>query len=132
MYPPHQGKSYYRDNGGSYSVARCNQQGAPYEPSGGMPLRVSVAKVYVQMSAKQLLPVPGRMRENPGKRDQNRYCEYHREHEHDTNECRILKMKIEKLIQCGYLKEFTGGRTYEERPQGRSLSPPRSCSRTKA
>ncbi|GAA0141012.1 hypothetical protein LIER_02254 [Lithospermum erythrorhizon] len=30
-------------------------------------------------------------------------------------------MKIEKLIQCGYLKEFTGGRTYEERPQGRGL-----------
>ncbi|GAA0161983.1 hypothetical protein LIER_18177 [Lithospermum erythrorhizon] len=42
----------------------------------------------------------------PSKRDKNCYCEYHREHGHDTNEFRILKTEIEKLIKRGYLKEF--------------------------
>ncbi|GAA0150236.1 hypothetical protein LIER_37083 [Lithospermum erythrorhizon] len=64
------------------------------------------------------------MRGNPGKRDQNRYCNYHREHGHKTSECRILKIEIEKLIQRDYLKEFTGGKTHEVRPQGRCPSLP--------
>ncbi|GAA0166408.1 hypothetical protein LIER_21565 [Lithospermum erythrorhizon] len=47
-----------------------------------------------------------RMRRAPDRRDKNCYCEYHREHGHDTNECRIFKSEIEKLIKKGYLKEF--------------------------
>ncbi|GAA0146112.1 hypothetical protein LIER_06141 [Lithospermum erythrorhizon] len=35
------------------------------------------------------------------------------------------RREIEKLIQRGYLKEFTRGRGHEERPQGRGNSPPR-------
>ncbi|GAA0178121.1 hypothetical protein LIER_29792 [Lithospermum erythrorhizon] len=63
-----------------------------------MPLRVFVAEVFAQMRDRQLLPVLRRMRGNPGKRDQNCYCEYHKEQGHNTNECRILRMEIEKLI----------------------------------
>ncbi|GAA0187319.1 hypothetical protein LIER_34607 [Lithospermum erythrorhizon] len=70
------------------------------------------------MRDRQLLPVSLRMRGNPGKRDQNRYCEYHKEKGHDTNECIILRMEIEKLIQCVHLKEFTRDKRYEN-PQGR-------------
>ncbi|GAA0171167.1 hypothetical protein LIER_25264 [Lithospermum erythrorhizon] len=44
-------------------------------------------------------------------------CGYHREHGHDTNECRILKAEIEKLIK--FIGQERG------RPQGRGFSPPR-------
>ncbi|GAA0183329.1 hypothetical protein LIER_30757 [Lithospermum erythrorhizon] len=28
-----------------------------------------------------------------------KYCEYHKDHGHDTDECRLLKSEIEKLIR---------------------------------
>ncbi|GAA0146984.1 hypothetical protein LIER_06798 [Lithospermum erythrorhizon] len=39
-------------------------------------------------------------------RDKSRYSEYHREYVHDTDECRILKIEMEKLIKRGHLKEL--------------------------
>ncbi|GAA0157481.1 hypothetical protein LIER_14739 [Lithospermum erythrorhizon] len=71
---------------------------------------------------KNLLPKPARMRGAPGKREKNWYCEYHREYGDDTNECRILKAEIAKLIELGYLKEFIGQE--RGRSQGRGFSPP--------
>ncbi|GAV80602.1 LOW QUALITY PROTEIN: hypothetical protein CFOL_v3_24062, partial [Cephalotus follicularis] len=44
-----------------------------------------------------------------------KYCRYHRDHDHDTEECKQLKNQIEDLIRKGHL------RTYVDRdaPQGR-------------
>ncbi|GAA0185486.1 hypothetical protein LIER_32774 [Lithospermum erythrorhizon] len=70
------------------------------------PLRVLIAEIFSQIYYKNLLPKLVRMRSAPGRRDKNPYCKYHREHSHGTNECRILKAEIEKLIKRGYLKEF--------------------------
>lgn len=39
-------------------------------------------------------------------RDSLKYCAFHKEIGHITEECRILKDKIYKLIQNNYLKEF--------------------------
>ncbi|GAA0165721.1 hypothetical protein LIER_21048 [Lithospermum erythrorhizon] len=50
-----------------------------------------------------------------------------REHGHDTNDGRILKAKIEKLIKHGYLEEFVGHD--RSRQQGRGYSPPRKRER---
>ncbi|GAA0162448.1 hypothetical protein LIER_18538 [Lithospermum erythrorhizon] len=59
----------------------------------------------------------------PGRRDKNRYCEYHREHGHETNECRILKAELEKLIKGGYLKEFVDKETQRDAPSHNRRSP---------
>ncbi|GAA0155591.1 hypothetical protein LIER_13287 [Lithospermum erythrorhizon] len=67
-------------------------------------------EVFSQIEDKNLLPKPVRMRSAPSRRDKNRYCEDHCEHGHDTNECRILKSELEKLIKRGYLKEFVESR----------------------
>ncbi|GAA0141453.1 hypothetical protein LIER_02590 [Lithospermum erythrorhizon] len=86
------------------------------------PLRVSISEVFSQVQDKQLLPKLARMRGAPGKRDKNKYYEYHRQHGHDRNECMILEEEIEKLIKRGYLRGFVG----QDRggPQGRSYNPP--------
>ncbi|GAA0140887.1 hypothetical protein LIER_02157 [Lithospermum erythrorhizon] len=87
------------------------------------PLQVSVAEAFSQIEDKNLLPKPIRMRSVPGRRDKNRYCEYHREHVHDTNQCRILKSEPEKLIKGGYLKEFVESGTQRDAPHHNNKSP---------
>jgi hypothetical protein len=42
----------------------------------------------------------------PDKRSVNKYCEYHRDHGHDMEDCISLKIEIERLIRNGKLARF--------------------------
>ena len=46
------------------------------------------------------------MRSNPTKRDNTRYCEFHRDHGHRTDDCIRLRKEIEYLIGRGYLRRY--------------------------
>ena len=46
------------------------------------------------------------MKTDPTKRDNTRYCEFHRDHEHRTDDCIQLRKEIEYLIQQGYLRRY--------------------------
>ena len=48
------------------------------------------------------------MKEDPNKRNKNKYCRFHRDHGHDTDKCFDLKQQIENLIRQGKLRYFVG------------------------
>ena len=64
----------------------------------------------MEIRDKNLLPAPQKMRTPPEKRDQRKYCDYHRDHGHSTNDCYQLKRAIEALIRKGVVsRQYLAG-----------------------
>ena len=57
------------------------------------------------------------MKTDPTKRDITKYCEFHRDHGHQTDDCIQLKKEIEFLIQRGHLCHYVA-------PEDRNQVPP--------
>ncbi|GAA0143190.1 hypothetical protein LIER_03933 [Lithospermum erythrorhizon] len=70
------------------------------------PLKALVGRIFAQMEDKKALPIPQRIKAIPHRRDLKKYFKYHKDHGHDTDDCRLLKAEIEKLIRRGKLREF--------------------------
>ncbi|GAA0157808.1 hypothetical protein LIER_14993 [Lithospermum erythrorhizon] len=66
----------------------------------------STRNVFVEIEDKWMLPRPSRQKTPQGKRDMSKYCQYHKDQGHDTDDFRHLKIEIEKLIQMGQVKEY--------------------------
>ncbi|GAV56648.1 LOW QUALITY PROTEIN: hypothetical protein CFOL_v3_00190, partial [Cephalotus follicularis] len=58
---------------------------------------------------------PEKLRSPIERRDVEKYCRYHRDHGHDTEDCRQVKNQIEDLIQRGHLRKYVD----REAPHGR-------------
>ncbi|KAJ9168388.1 hypothetical protein P3X46_019918 [Hevea brasiliensis] len=64
--------------------------------------------------------------DNLGRRDQNKYCHFHDDHGHTTDECRQLKDEIEWLIREGSLKKFArDGKTHRKEESLANKEPPK-------
>ena len=50
------------------------------------------------------------MKSDPATRDNTKYCEFHRDYGHHTDNCIQLRREIEYLIQRGYLRRFISPR----------------------
>ena len=77
-----------------------------YSPQRFTPLTDSVSQVLHEVRNKQFLRWPTQMKLDPTKGDNTKYCEFHRDYGHRTNNCIQLKREIEYLIQRGYLRRF--------------------------
>ena len=62
----------------------------------------------MQIKDDPSLKWPERMKGDPSKRNISKYCRFHRDHGHDTDECYDLKQQIEVLIKQGKLKNVLG------------------------
>ncbi|KAL2470160.1 Ribonuclease H [Abeliophyllum distichum] len=49
---------------------------------------------------------PQRMVAPPSKRDKRKYCHFHRDHGHDTENCFQLKEELERLLKRGFLARY--------------------------
>ena len=64
------------------------------------------------------------MKSDPATRDNTKYCEFHRDYGHRTDNCIQLKREIEYLIQRGYLRRFiSSGNQAQNQAQNQNQAP---------
>lgn len=73
-------------------------------------LTMSIDDIYHEISDRKYLRHPDPMRSSQTKRNQNKYCRFHGEHEHTTLECIDVKDKIERLIRDRRLQQYRADR----------------------
>ena len=81
-----------------------------YSPQRFTPLTTSVSQVLHEVRNEQFLRWPTQMKSDPATRDNTKYCEFHRDYRHRTDNCIQLRREIEYLIQRGYLRRFISPR----------------------
>nr|XP_027122043.1 uncharacterized protein LOC113738985 [Coffea arabica] len=89
------------------------------------------AQILAVMEAEGLGDRPPKMGTPRNKRNQDRYCAFHRDVGHDTEGCWALRNEIEDLIQRGFLGRFVrrpgqelGRNHYGDRHEGRRRDRP--------
>ena len=81
-----------------------------------MPLNQVLMQIKDDPSLKWLEKMKG----DPNKRNRNKYCRFHRNHGHDTDECFDLKQQIDNLIRQGKLRSFLGLDHKDEKFKGKA------------
>ena len=69
---------------------RCDERRS--KPPGGRftsftPLNAPLDQILMQIKDEGALTFPGKLKSDPTKRLRNKYCRFHRDHDHDTVDC---------------------------------------------
>ena len=88
-----------------------------YSPRRFTPLTASISQVLREVRNEQFLRWPTQMKSDLATRDNSRYCEFHRDYGHRTDDCIQLMKEIEYLIRRGYLRCFIA---LENQPQNQA------------
>jgi hypothetical protein len=81
----------------------------PFPNQKWTPLNASLSVVFEETRKDPNFKPPPKMRTPPVKRNSQKYCGYHCDHGHRTEECLSLKREIERFIRLGKLKKFMVG-----------------------
>ena len=65
-----------------------------------------VDKILVQIKDEHYLKWPRPLHSSPNMRDKKKYCRFHRDHGHLTEECRDINEQIDELIRKGKLQKY--------------------------
>ncbi|XP_064962889.1 uncharacterized protein LOC135611252 [Musa acuminata AAA Group] len=79
-----------------------HEQRLPRPPP--LPLNAPRTEIFLQIREKGLLRPPNPMRATY--KNRSKYCRFHRDHGHDTEDCHDLQNQIEELIRRGYLGRY--------------------------
>ena len=66
------------------------------------------------MQHEKFLRWLSQIKSDPTKRDNTKYCEFHRDHGHRTDDCIQLRKEIEYLIRCGHLRRYVASEGQEQ------------------
>ena len=72
----------------------------------GAVFREPVHQVLEKVKNEPFFKWPNTRMGNPEKRNQNLYCQYHRDHGHTTEDCRSLWDHLDQLVREGKLKQL--------------------------
>ncbi|XP_023919235.1 uncharacterized protein LOC112030801 [Quercus suber] len=97
-----------RDHKDPYSDTKAGKSGpdAPRKRMNFTPLVMPTDKILMQIKDDPGLKWPKPLSTSSKKRVPKKYCHFHKDHGHYTDECRDLKEQIEELIQRGKLQKF--------------------------
>ncbi|GFY90260.1 hypothetical protein Acr_07g0004570 [Actinidia rufa] len=83
------------------------------------PLNAPVAQVLSEIKHEEFVKWPGKIKTDPQKRNRNKYCEFHRDHGHNTEDCFQLREQIADLIKRDYLRKYITDRPPPNSPERR-------------
>ncbi|GFY98634.1 hypothetical protein Acr_13g0000350 [Actinidia rufa] len=83
------------------------------------PLNAPIAQVLSEIKHEEFVKWPEKIKTDPQKRNRNKYCEFHRDHGHNTEDCFQLKEQIADLIKRGYLRKYVVNRPPPNSPERR-------------
>ncbi|XP_026459050.1 uncharacterized protein LOC113359672 [Papaver somniferum] len=69
------------------------------------PLNIHLSDLYKKIS-KDLSPPHPFPAETRDKRDRSKYCKFHKDHGQKTENCRALKIEVQRMIDAGKLQEY--------------------------
>ncbi|XP_058185741.1 uncharacterized protein LOC131302966 [Rhododendron vialii] len=70
------------------------------------PLIATAEQILSNLQNDPDLKWPGKLRTDPNRRAKDKYCRFHKDHGHNTDDYTDLKQQIEELIQRGRLQRF--------------------------
>ncbi|XP_057471057.1 uncharacterized protein LOC130759854 [Actinidia eriantha] len=70
------------------------------------PLNAPIVQVLTEIKHEEFVKWPGKIKIDPTRRNRNKYCEFHRDHGHNTEDCFQLKEQIADLIKKGFLRKY--------------------------
>ena len=73
------------------------------------PTTAPVATIYTENEYLGILTIPPNIRTPANRSDNTKYCRYHCDISHITEDCRVFKDEIERLIQKGQLRNYVRG-----------------------
>ncbi|XP_057484602.1 uncharacterized protein LOC130770973 [Actinidia eriantha] len=83
------------------------------------PLNAPIAQVLTEIKHEEFVKWPEKIKTDPTKRNRNKYCEFHRDHGHNTEDCFQLKEQIADLIKKGFLRKYIVNRQPPNLPERR-------------
>ena len=70
------------------------------------PLVMPVDQILTEIKDEPSLKWPRPLHSSPNVHDKRKYCHFHKDHGHYTEDCRDLKEQIEELIRRGKLQQY--------------------------
>ena len=71
----------------------------------------------MKIKNEEFMKWPRKIKTNPLKRNQNKYCGFHKDHGHNTEDCFQLKEHIANLIKREYLRKYVADRSWLDSPE---------------
>ncbi|GFS31891.1 hypothetical protein Acr_00g0019780 [Actinidia rufa] len=83
------------------------------------PLNAPITQVLTKIKHEEFVKWPEKIKADPSRRNRSKYCKFHWDHGHNTEDCFQLKEQIADLIKKGFLRKYVANRQLPISPERR-------------